>query len=89
MIKPSYPWPCPPPTPQRDGYRSEAYHYHNCGSAENTLGVGTWLSDCEGSTQNRLVLCKTCYERLNHEMLSRDFIRSLKTRFKVLFTGKL
>ena len=87
-IKLNYPWPCPPPTPIRDGYRTESYSCHNCGSIENTLGVGTWLAKYNEHARNKLVLCKICYERLGHAMIGQGYIQSIKTRFRILFFGK-
>lgn len=90
MIKPSYPWPTPPPTPNSTGFRTEPYLCHNCGSEEKTLGVGSWLADSsEKYDRNRLVLCKQCYQNLNNQMLGRDYIQSIWTRLKILFTGKI
>ena len=85
MIKPHYPWPTPP----NSGYRSVEYKCHNCGSTEETLGVGSWMNDFKSNSPGRLVLCKTCFTKLENEMLHKDHVQGFVTRLKILFTGKI
>lgn len=66
MFKAPRPWPTPPSS----SFRSEAYFCHNCGSEENTLGVGTWMEDdINKHRRNKLVLCRNCFEDLSQTIV--------------------
>ena len=84
MIKASYPWPTPPST-----YREEHYRCNNCGSEKETLSVGTWMHGFSFPVSGKLVLCKACFKQLTIDIVGKEYIHDLKTRLKVLFTGKL
>jgi len=89
MIKTPYPWRTPPSTPRRDSYRTAPCRCANCDSEENTLGVGRWMNDYKFNSPGKLVLCKTCFDKLRHDIEERDCVHGLGKRLRILFTGKL
>lgn len=67
MPKTPRPWPTPP----FSSFRDAAYFCHNCGTEQDTLDVGTWLSEQETTKygRNKLVLCKLCFESLSKQIV--------------------